>query len=423
MKSKIRKSEGSGRELEIVLSAERVEEAFSKIIEEMRVKAEIPGFRKGKAPFDIVRKKYREDALDEMKKRLVPVAYQEALDDHEVVPVSYPELDNICLDEKGCLTFTAKVDVYPETRVRKYKGIKVVSEKISVTDAEVNETVEKIRDLNAEFETRDKQVEKGDFGICDIEAFVDEKPISNKREDAWIEAEKESSMLGLGEEICGLKKGDEKDIEATLPENYPDKQYAGKKARFHVRVKEVKVKKLPEVDDELAKKIGKENMKTVKDDIKNELLNRKEQNNKVKMKNQIIEHLLKKHSFDLPAKMVERQIDALMKRSEDELAQKGVDKETITTHKEELNAKLKIEAENKVKLYFILDTIARLENISVSDEDVDRWLRGIAEYYKQPFDNVKKYYKENNLLGGVEEQLREDYTLDFLLEQASLEIK
>ena len=126
------------------------------------------------------------------------------------------------------------------------------------------------------------------------------------------------------------------------------------------------------------------------------------------MKNQIIEHLLKKHSFDLPESMVKRQLKVLMQKAEDELTQKGVKKEEIESHKEKLKEQLSKEAEGKVKLYFILDEIANRESIDVTSEEVDNWIKELADSYKQPFENVKKYYTEHNLIDGLKEQLREE---------------
>jgi len=222
----------------------------------------------------------------------------------------------------------------------------------------------------------------------------------------------------MGEELCGMKKGDKKDVEVTLPENYADKKYAGKKAVFKVEIKETKEKKLPELDDELAKKLGKNTMGEAREEIRTQLMERKEASSEIAMKNQILEQLFKKHPMDLPASIVERQLKVLMQKAENELAQKGVNKETIESHKEGLRAQLLKEAENKVRAYFILDAIADLEKIDVTDEEMDNWLKSLADSYNQPFDNVKKYYQDHDLLGGLKEQLREEKTLDFLLAEA-----
>jgi len=423
VKSKIKRSNGTARHLEIVLPPDRVDKVMKEVLGEIRKEADIAGFRKGKAPEDLVLSNYREKIMDETKRRLVPQAYQDALVEHKVTPVSLPDLSDIMLDPKGELSFTAKVDARPEIKLKKYKGIKVEGRKITVTDDEVDEALSRIRNMHAEFIEIDRPIQKGDYGICDVEAFIDGKSISKKREKAWIEADKENSMLGLGEELCGMKAGEKKTIEATLPEGYPDKKFAGKKAEFSVEVKEVREKRLPEMDDELARKAGKETMSQLREELRSQIMERKELNDKIKMKNQIMEFLLKKQDLDLPESMVNRQFEVLMKRAKDELAKKGVDEKTIESHTDRLNEQLRKEARNKVRIYFILDEIADREDISVTDEEVDDWLKSMAGYYNQEFADVKKYYEEHDLLGGVEEQLREDKTLDFLLSEAVISVK
>ena len=418
MKSKVRKLEGTAKQFEIEMPKETVDKVFEQVLEDIRKTAQIPGFRSGKAPLDIIRKNYHKDAADEVKRRLVPQAYQQVLKEHGLDPVSYPEVSDVNIGPSGTLTFKAKVDVGPELKVQKYKGLKVTTRKVSVTDEEVEETLARIRNMHADFSETDRPVQKGDFCICDVETFMDGKSISAKRENMWIEADKEASMLGMGEKLCGMKKGDRKDIELTLPEKYPDKKYAGKKAVFKVEIKETKEKKLPELDDELAGKMGKNSMSEAREEIRTQLMERKEADAKITMKNQILEQLLKKYTMDLPASIVDRQFKVLMEKAENELTQKGVDKETIESHKKTLKDRLFEEAKNKVRAYFVLDAIAGLEKIDITEEETDNWLRSLADSYNQPFDDVKKYYQDHDLLGGLKEQLREEKTLDFLLSEA-----
>jgi len=276
----MKKINGSSMEFSIEVSKEKVEMVFNEVIEDIRKKASVPGFRPGKAPLDIIQKSYAEDIHDEVKRRLVPEGYQYALNEHEVNPISYPEISDINLGLAGNLTFRAKVDIYPEITLKNYKGLKVTSKKVEVKDTEVDETIERIRNMYSDFIDIDGPIKKGNFGICDVDTFMDGKEIAKKREKMWIEADKDASLLGVGEEIVGLKKGDTKEVEVTLPENYPDKKYAGKKATFKIEIKETKEKKVPELNDELAKKIGKDTMAEVKKEIREQLTQKKETDEK-----------------------------------------------------------------------------------------------------------------------------------------------
>jgi len=417
MKSKVTKLEGTAKQFDVEMPKSAVDETFKEVLADIQRTATLPGFRKGKVPLDIIQKKYAEDADNELKRRLIPVVYQAVLKEHDVTPVGYPEVWDVNVSEKG-LAFKAKVDAYPRVDLGRYTAFKVNISKISVTDKEVDDCVERFRNMQADFTDIEGPLKKGDFAIAEVETFSDGKAISKKRENMWIEVSKEASLLGMGEKLEGLKKGDKKEIKVTLPEKYPDEKYAGKEALFKVEIKETKQKKLPVLNDEFAAKIGSATMPDVREEVKKQLLERKEADLKVSMKNQIMEQLLKKHSFDLPLSMVRRQLKVLTERAEEELKSKGVDRKVIEEHKEKLGKSLKTEAENKVKLYFILDKIAGIEKISVSVEDVDDWIKVLADSYQKPFEEVKKYYAEHDLIGGLQEQLREEKTLDFLLEKA-----
>ena len=223
MKSKIKKLEGASREILIEMSKDKVESIFEQVFADIQKTAKMNGFREGKVPMDIVKTTYGADAEDEVKRRVIPEAYQAALKEHNVTPVSFPEVDNVVIEPKGKLTFKVVADVCPEIGLKKYTDIKVKVSDFAVSEKETNEALEHLIGMNAEFADIDRALEKDEFGICDVETFIDGKSISAKRENMWIEANKEASLLGVGEEICGMKKGDVKDIEVTLPENYPDK--------------------------------------------------------------------------------------------------------------------------------------------------------------------------------------------------------
>ena len=420
MKSKITKINDVRHELHIEIPKEHVDSAFEEIISEYKKEAKIPGFRPGKAPLDIVVKNYGKAAMEEAQRRVIPEAYQKALDKHNMEPISYPDLSDVECSMTGEVKFKAQFDVHPAVNIKKYKGIKITSEKIGVKEKEVEEALERIQNMNAEFKDIERELKHGDFGVCAVETHIDGKVVSAKRDNMWIEVNKEASFLGMGEELTGLKKGDKKDIEVTLPENYGDDKFAGKKAIFKLIVKETKEKELPELNDELAKKIGKETIKDVRSEIKDQLLLRKEENNNIKLKNQILEFLIEKNKMDVPESMVKRQLKVLVERAENDLLQKGVDKKIIEQQKEEIENKLKKEAEDKVRVYFLLDDIAKQEKIEIADSEIDKWYESMASHYSKEKDEVKKNYESNNLVEGLKEQLREEKILNFLVEEAEI---
>ncbi len=361
MKSKLKKLKGTRRQLDIEMSKEKVDLVFEQVFKDLRKNAEMPGFRAGRVPMEMIKKRYGEQARDEVKKRAIPRAYQNALEKHELEPVSYPDISEVMLSPSGALKFSAQVDVEPDFELKEYKGIKVKKDVREVTDEEVEKALEHIKNMNPEFEDIEGALKKGEYAVCDVETFSDGQAISEKRKDMWIEVDKDASMLGMGEELEGLEKGASKEIEATLPESYPDEKYAGKEVVFKVRINETKKKKLLPDGKELAEKAGKSDMKELREEIRSQLSDRKEISSKVDLKEQLLEYLLKKHSLDVPDSMVERQQNVLMQRAEDELARKGVSGEALEKHKEKVEKQIEKEAEKKVKLYFILRKISKKE--------------------------------------------------------------
>lgn len=422
MKTRIKNIDKCLRLFEIEISSDIVKNTLNEVYIEIKKRAKIPGFRVGMIPRDILEKYYSKDAEEELLKRLIPEGYRKALYEHKINPATLPEVSDIEFDKNKKLTFKAKVEIHPQIKLKNYKGIKVKAKKIEVSQEEVSQALERLRQVNAQFTPIEnkRSIERGDYLICDVEVFCDGKPISKKYENMWLVAEKEASMLGLGEKLIGLDKGAKKEIEAKLPEDYPDKKFTGKVATFNINIKEIKEKKLPNMDDEFAKDLGKENLNTLKEDISKQLFQRKEISKKVDMQNQILDKLLKDYKFDVPPSIAKRQFEVLMKKAKDELLSKGVHKDKVEEGTKQLEPKLKIDAVNKIKIYFILTEISKAENINITEKDIDARLQEIAHLSKQDVNVVKEYYQKNNLIDGLREQAREEKTLDWLLSVANI---
>lgn len=420
MKTRIKNIEECRKLFEIEMPKELVEKITKEVYEEIKKVAKIPGFRPGSAPQDLLEKHYSRDAEEQILKRLVPEGYKKALEIHNVVPVGLPRVFNIVFQKDKPLTFEAEVDTRPVIRLKNYKGIKVRKKRISVLQEEINEALSKLRQMYAKYHDAARPIRKGDYAVCDVEAFIDEKPITKKNKNTWILADKEASLLGMGEELIGLTKDQEKEIEAKLPDDYPDKKYAGKLAKFKVRVNEVKEKELAPADDTLAKNLNTENLEALKKEIESQLYARKENDLQINMKNQILEKFIKDYKFSVPNGITARQKEVLAERLNVELSRKGLSKEDIEKKIKELDANLKRDAEDKIRIYFILDDIAVKEKIDINDSDIEDRLKSIALSTGQSVEEVKKYYEKENLLGGLAEEIKEGKVLEFLLKEADV---
>ena len=422
MKARVKHLDKTSYLFEVEIPPETVKNTLEEVYREIRKGARIPGYRVGSAPQDLLEKYHSKTAEEEALKILIPEGYSKALQDSKINPVTMPEITDVSFDKSKKLTFKAKVESRPDIKVKNYRGIKVKRKKISVSQSEIDAALKQIREMNAQFVLVEEKrpVAKGDYTICDVEAFIEGKLISKKHENMWIQAEKESSMLGLGENLIGINTGETKEMERELPKDYPDKKYSGKKAMFKINIKEIKIKKLPEIDDELAKDLGKDNLKALEDELRSQLLTRKEKQLKIDLENQILDKLLKDYDMVVPPSMQKRQEEVLVKQAERELLSKGLHKDTVSSKIKEFEPKLKEDAANKIKIYFILDEIASQEKVEVKDADFNNRFEVIAQETNQDLNTVKSYYEKHSLIGGLKEQLMEEKTLDWLLDKASI---
>lgn len=418
MKTRIKNKEEGTKILHIEIPSHLVEKAAEEVYQEIKKIAKIPGFRVGSAPQDLLEKHYSKDAKSEILKKLIPQGYKRAIENHKVIPIGFPSIFNISFEKGKPLTFEAQVDIRPNIKLRNYKGIKVKKKRISLSQQELDDAFSHLRNVYAKYNDVARPVRKGDYAVCDVEAFMEGKSITKKNSNMWILADKEASLLGMGEELVGLTEGQAKEIETRLPENYPDKKYAGKLAKFNVLVNKVKEKELPVLDDAFAKNLKADSLEALKKEIESGIFKRKENALKINMKNQILDKLLKDNKFAVPANIVQRQKEVLAKRLETELLRKGLHKDEVARELGQKMQKLKEDARDRVRVYFILDDIALKEKIEINDTDIDERLESLALSTGQSKEEVKKYYEKENLLGGLAEEIKEDKVLEFLLKEA-----
>jgi len=420
MKIRIKNLEECTKLFHIEVPEELVKRITEEVYQDIKKVAKIPGFRTGSVPRDLLEKHHSKTVEEEVLKRIIPEGYKKALETHKIVPVGLPQISEINIQKGKPLTFRAQVDTRPNTKLRNYKKVKIKKKRISVSKEESEETLLRLRNMYAKHNDVSRPIQKGDYAVCNVEAYADGVLITKKNKDMWIQADKEASLLGMGEHLVGLTKGQEKEIDATLPANYPDKKFAGKHAKFKVVVNAIKEKELPTLDDAFAKSLNAENIDTLKKDVEAQLFARKENNLRVNMQNQILERLLKENKFSVPSNLVNRQKEALAKSLETELLRKGLSKDEVKKRIKDMDSKLFEDAKDKVRIYFILDDIAIKEKVKVDDKDLNERLAAISASTGQPPEDVKKYYEKENLLGGLAEQIKEDKVLNFLLKEADI---
>lgn len=420
MKIKYKSTQECSGCFEIEVPPETIAKAFEEVYEELSKVANIPGFRQGRAPKELVKKHYSKDARDEVLKKLIPDAYRYALDKHRIVPIGLPEISDVTFVEENVLSFKAKVDTRPQFELKDYKGIKAEKKKVDIKDEDVEKTLDNLREVNARYNAVDRPVEMDDFTVADLECFVDGKSIHKKRENIWLSINKDAVIPGLSEKIAGMKKGEEKEIEVVLPEKYPDKSLAGKTAVYKVLVKEIKVRQLPAIDDEFAKDLGKENLIQLKDAIRKELIAHAEYQSAVETENKILGRLIDDNVFVVPSSFINRQLDYMVENAKRKLEEKGFKRQELDKKDEEFRAKFKDDAVKQVRLLFILDEIARTEKIEVAAEDLDKAYEEMAARSGRSISEVKEYYAKEELEDSLRDKIREGKVIEFLRKNAEI---
>ncbi len=413
------------KKVSVEIPGEEVTKEVDSFYKDLGKKAKIRGFRPGKVPRNILERYFKDYVKAEVVQKLIGDSYPRALTETNLQPVSPPTIDPGEFNEGKSFQYSAVVEVKPDIKLEGYTGLKIEGKKEELKDEEVEERLKSLQNLHANLKTvsEGRPIQSGDYAILDYEASVGGKPLEGaKAVDFTVEVGSGQFIPTVEEKLIGLIPGDEKDIEVSFPEDYGYKKWAGKTIVFHVKIKEIKEKVLPALDDEFAKDLGDyASLEELKTKLREEIAKEKEQALERQLKDQAMEQLLEANAFEVPESLVEEQTKALVSDTKLRLAAQGVDLQNLGVTEEKLQGDYKATALKQVKTFLILEKIASQEGIAVTDEEVDERLKEMAERMHQKFDAVKRYYEKNGLLPEVKAGILRDKTLNFLLEKANVQ--
>lgn len=412
--------------IDVEVDAEKVAEALDKAFKKVVAKVNVPGFRKGKVPRAIFEARFGveslyQDAID----IILPDAYADAVKETGVQPVDRPEIDVEQFGKGQAFKFKAKVTVKPEVKLGEYKGLEVPAGNTEVTEEEINAELERLQQRHAELVVVEEDAaQNGDITIIDFEGFVDGEPFEGGKGERYnLELGSGSFIPGFEEQIVGMRTGDYKDVEVTFPENYHAENLAGKPAVFKVKLHEIKRKNLPALDDEFAKDVSEfETLEEFKQDLAAKLKERKEKENEQARETAVVEKAAEAAEIDIPEVMIENETDYMIRDFENRLRMQGMNLELYYQFsgqdEAQLREQMKGDAEKRVRNTLVLEQIAKVENIEVTDEDVQAELEKLAEQYKRPVDELKELFERNGTLENLKEDLSIRKTVRFLLENS-----
>lgn len=426
MSAKWEKQEGNQGVLTVEVAKEEFDKALDQAFKKVVKQVTVPGFRKGKVPRRIFEARFGVEALyQDALDIILPQAYQKAVEETGIEPVDQPEVDIEQLEKGKNLIFKAVVTVKPEVKLGEYKGLEIPAKDFSVTDEQVQEELERIRERQAELiVVEDGKLENGDLAVIDFEGFIDGEPFEGgKAENYNLELGSNTFIPGFEEQLVGMSKGEEKEIKVTFPEEYHVEELKGKEAVFKVKVNEIKRKKLPELDDEFAKDVSEfETLEEFKADLRQKLEEQAKQEEENYKRDRVAEKAAEKAEIDIPQVMIDHEVEHMVQDFEQRLRFQGLDLDNYFkftgSSMEQLKEQFKEDAEKRVRISLTIEAIGKAENIEVTEEDIDKELDKMAELYSQDKEQLKKVFQSQGSLDRIKTDIQFRKTLDFLVEHS-----
>jgi len=389
MNVKMEKLENNIIKLEITVEAERFGKSLKKSIAKNSKTINIPGFRKGKAPMNIIKKMYGEGVFfEDAINFCCDDTYPEALQEHNVNPLDYPKIDVIEIGEGKDFVYTASVEVVPEVQIGEYKGVEAKKIKYSVTDDEIENQLKGMQEKNARIEVKaDGVVAMGNIAIIDFKGFIEETPFEGGQgTDFELEIGSGSFIDTFEEQLIGLKVGDTKEVKVNFPEAYGREDLNGKLATFNVTIKSMKEKELPAIDDEFAKEVSEfDTLEELRNNINETLAKSSVDRETKEFEEAVMDAVCSNVEMDIPEIMIKRETDIMLKDLEMKLKQQGLDLESYYQYtnntEEKVRAFMKEAAEKRVKTDLVITEIAKIEKIEATDEEMLAKAKVVAAQY------------------------------------------
>jgi trigger factor len=412
------------KKVNVEIPEDQVTKEVDSFYGDLKKKAKIKGFRPGKVPRNILERHFKDYVKTEVLQKLIQDTYPAALSENSLHPVSDPVIDPGELESGKPFQFSATIEVKPDIKLEGYVGLNIEGKKEGAKDEEVEERLKSLQDLHANLKTisETRPIQAGDYVIVDYEGRMDNQPLEEgKGIDFTVEVGSGRFIPEFEEKLVGLKTEEEKEIEISFPEDYGYKKWAGKTVTFHVKIKEIKEKILPLLDDEFAKDLGDySSLEELKLKLKSEIERQKELALEGQLKDQMVDQLLQANSFEIPESLVEGQAKALVSDTKLRLAAQGMDIKNLGVSEEKLIDDYREKAKKQVRTFLILEKIADQEGITVTDEEAENRLKEISERIHQKFDVVKRYYEKNGLMPEIKGGIMSEKTLNFLLQKANI---
>ena len=418
------------KEIKIEIEPAQIRTAYDRISDRYLKGASVPGFRRGHAPKSVVRTRFKSEIRSEVLRELLPEAVHSAIHEHSLTPIGEPDvqLDNTeALDDIGEDPITVKVglEVFPEIKLEKYKGLEAVRRTRPVTDEDVQKMLDGLREASASLQpVEDRAAELGDTVTVNIQGkFVDEPEAEDiKADDIEVVLGGEGIQQEFTENLVGTKADDTKSFEVNYPEDFTSKGLAGKKVQYEAQITAVRRKELPEIDDDWAKSLGNEfdSLETLRTKIREDLQARSQSESEQRLRSELMTKLLEGHKFEVPQTLVDQQASYRLQSVVRDMIGRGIDPRDRDVNWDGAREELKVQAEEDVRASMLLDQIAEDEKIEVSNEEIEAEIESIAIASRQPKEQVRAALTKDGGERSIAHRLRNRKALDLLIANASV---
>jgi trigger factor len=410
------------RVLSIEVPREEVEGEENKILNRYSKELKLPGFRKGKIPLKYIEKNYGDAIHSDAVQNLLPAAYEKALIQEGIEPLSQPKFENMMADRGGSISVDVTVEVRPEVKIEGYKDIKVEIKSQEIGDKEVSEALENLRNGFATLKVVERESKAGDYLIIDYAPLTETGEVDEqaKMSNYPVDLSSESLFVEFREGLVGMAAGEEKHIEVSYPEDFPDKEFAGKTRTFFISIREIKERTLPELNDDFAKQVGADfaDLATLKKRIHEDLLEEEQRRFNREAEEKIIDKILSLNPFEVPDTMVENYLASLIEEDKRKNPNLSDDKE----REAEIRKVFQSTAVRTIKKYFTLLAVTDQENIVVEEAEFKERIDKITETSGEKAEEIQSFFKQPKNRASLENQILDEKVLNFLRESADIKV-
>jgi trigger factor len=416
--------------LRIDIDAPAVTSAFADVTEEYQKHASLPGFRPGKAPKDMVLRRYEKEIEDEAKRKLMGDSYRTAIKDHKLEVVGYPDIEEIQFGKDQAMQFAATIETAPEFELPDYRSLPAQREKRSVTEEDIDKALKLLADRVSNFNNVEREAKEGDVVVVNYTGNSEGKPLTEiaptakgltEQKAFWVEVKPDSFIPGFATQLIGAKAGDKRTVNVDFPQDFVTPQLAGKKGTYDVEIVEVKEKVVPSIDDAFAKTYGAENLGALREGIRRDLQNELNTKQSRSVRGQVVKSLLDQVKVELPESLVAQETRNVVYQIVQENQQRGVTKEAIDSQKDEIYKASNNTAKERVKASFVFQKIADKEGIRVQPEEVNARIYTLSQQYQMAPDKFAKELEKRNGIQEIWSQLLNEKVIDFLQQNAKIE--